>query len=108
MLIAYDIPGLALSFTEEYIQNGEILKKYDTLLGLENKNHILNQVEIFANMFTIYHEVGHIRYNELENAENGYGDFVDYLKWWCSSVDTTFSHNSVELKEFLKKMSNQL
>ena len=79
-----DIPSLALSFAEEYIRNGEIFKKYDSLLDLENKNHILNRVEIFANMFTIYHEAGHIRYNELETSENGYGDFVDYLEWWCS------------------------
>lgn len=98
-----DIPGLALSFAEEYIRNGEIFKKYDSLLDLENKNHILNQVEIFANMFTIYHEAGHIRYNELENAENGYDDFMDYLEWWCSCSDATFSQNSVELKRVFEK-----
>ena len=54
-------------------------------------------------MFTIYHEAGHIRYNELENSENGYGDFVDYLEWWCSCVDTTFSQNPVELKRVFEK-----
>ena len=98
-----DIPSLALSLAEEYIRNGAIFKKYDSLLDLENKNHILNQVEIFANMFTIYHEAGHIRYNELENAENGYGDFVDYLEWCCSCVDTTFSQNPIELKRVFEK-----
>ena len=30
-----DIPSLALSFAEEYIRNGEIFKKYDSLLDLE-------------------------------------------------------------------------
>lgn len=98
-----DIPGLALSFAEEYIRNGEIFKKYDSLLDLENKNHILNRVEIFANMFTIYHEAGHIRYNELENAENSIGDFLNYLEWWCSCVDTTFSQNPIELKRVFEK-----
>lgn len=98
-----DIPGLALSFAEEYIRNGEILKKYDSLLNLRNKNHILNQVDIFANMFTIYHEAGHIRYNELEKAKNGYWDFKEYLKWCCSCVDTTFSKNPVELKIVFEK-----
>lgn len=98
-----DIPGLALSFAEEYIRNGGIFKKYDSLLNLENKNHILNQVEIFANMFTIYHETGHIRYNELEKAENGYWNFMNYLEWWCSCTDTTFSKNPIELKRVFEK-----
>lgn len=98
-----DIPSLALSFAEEYIRNGEIFKKYDSLLNLRNMNYILNQVDIFANMFTIYHETGHIRYNELEKTNNGYWDFMEYLEWCCSCVDTTFSKNPVELKKVFEK-----
>ena len=59
------IPSLALSFAQEYVNSGAFLGRYDSLLNLSGKDESLNEVEIFSNMFTILHEIGHLRYNDL-------------------------------------------
>lgn len=75
-----EIPDLALSFVQEYVDSGAVLGKYDSLLHLFGKDTPLNETEIFSNMFTILHEIGHIRYNDLQGNENGFLGFQDMLK----------------------------
>lgn len=89
-----EISSLALSFVQEYVGNGAVLGKYDSLLNLQEKNTVLNQTEIFANMFTIIHEIGHIRYNELKDHENGYQGFRDILNH-VNSFDATESDQEI-------------
>ena len=54
--------------------------KYDSLLNLCGKDTAINETEIFSNMFTILHEIGHVRYNDLQENENGSLGFQDMLK----------------------------
>lgn len=75
-----EISGLALSFVQEYVDSGAVLGKYDSLLHLFGKDTPLNETEIFSNMFTILHEICHIRYNDLQGNENGFLGFQDMLK----------------------------
>ena len=75
-----EIPSLALSFAQEYVDSGAPLGKYDSLLNLCGKNTALNELEIFSNIFTILHEIGHVRYNDLQENENGLLGFQEMLK----------------------------
>lgn len=75
-----EIPSLALSFAQEYVNSGASLGRYDSLLNLLGKDEALNEVEIFSNMFTILHEIGHLRYNDLQENENGILGFREMLK----------------------------
>lgn len=75
-----EIPSLALSFAQEYVDSGAPLGKYDSLLNLCGKDTAINETEIFSNMFTILHEIGHVRYNDLQENENGSLGFQDMLK----------------------------
>ncbi|MEY8393235.1 hypothetical protein AALB64_00130 [Lachnospiraceae bacterium 45-P1] len=69
-----------MSFVQEYVDSGAVLGKYDSLLHLFGKDTPLNETEIFSNMFTILHEICHIRYNDLQGNENGFLGFQDMLK----------------------------
>lgn len=75
-----ELPSLALSFAQEYVDCGALLGRYDSLLNLLGKDDVLNEVELFSNMFTILHEIGHLRYNDFQESENGVLGFRKMLK----------------------------